>query len=274
MGICCSSDDDTKKKETTKVEEPTNDQKQQESEQHNKDRGILIIGRKGENNNNKPAATTTNNKPAATHNNHKPHAQQHHQIQKCLEPPAGTEIIKEKVQNVYDGDTLTLVDQRRVRFVHIDAPEIKDKEEGAQEAKELAKRLCNKKTIEIHLDPKERSDKYDRLIGLIYVTDDKTGERICVNAELLKAGVVSYYKPKGSEAFESLSDEMLSFQAEAMNARRGIWAHFVDDEVYKTRNGGSYHTKECEHVQGIHLDRVKRSEAIKNGMSACRTCHP
>ena len=59
--------------------------------------------------------------------------------------PAGAE--KYMVRNVYDGDTLTLVDERRVRFLGIDTPEVKEKQPFAEEAKEYTKSRCHKKEI-------------------------------------------------------------------------------------------------------------------------------
>ena len=40
--------------------------------------------------------------------------------------PSGAQAVS--VRNVYDGDTLTLVDERRVRLLGIDTPEIKQKQ--------------------------------------------------------------------------------------------------------------------------------------------------
>lgn len=44
--------------------------------------------------------------------------------------PEGAE--QHDVRNVYDGDTLTLIDERRVRFLGIDTPEIKEKQPFAE----------------------------------------------------------------------------------------------------------------------------------------------
>lgn len=43
------------------------------------------------------------------------------------------------VRNVYDGDTLTLTDERRVRLLGIDTPEIKENQPYAEEAKAYTK---------------------------------------------------------------------------------------------------------------------------------------
>ena len=43
------------------------------------------------------------------------------------------------VRNVYDGDTLTLKDERRVRLLGIDTPEIKENQPYAEEAKAYTK---------------------------------------------------------------------------------------------------------------------------------------
>lgn len=187
-------------------------------------------------------------------------------------------LIKSRCHHVYDGDTLTLDDndepdkRTRVRLVGIDAPEIKEHEEGAADAKDFLKKRCDKKDIEIEVDTREEKDKYGRLIGLVYVVQE--GKRLCANSELLSRGLVSFYQPKGALSFVEMQEALLTLQAAALTKRLGIWKKFVDDDVYKTTNGGSFHQSSCEHVQGKRMDKVKRSECLSQGMSACRTCAP
>ena len=48
--------------------------------------------------------------------------------------PADAE--QHRVRNVYDGDTLTLANDKRVRFLGVDTPELRERQPYAQEAKE------------------------------------------------------------------------------------------------------------------------------------------
>ena len=65
--------------------------------------------------------------------------------------PSGAEQYK--VRNVYDGDTLTLIDERRVRLLGIDTPEIKEQQPFAQEAKAYTKDRCDKREIWLSYEP-------------------------------------------------------------------------------------------------------------------------
>ena len=189
--------------------------------------------------------------------------------------------IKTSVHHVYDGDTVTLNlpdankpgELTRVRLVGIDAPEIKEKQEGAQESKALVKQLCDKKDVEVEVDTREETDKYGRMIGRIFVTK-KNGKRVNINNKVIEMGLGNVYFPAHSKAFLELKEPMLQKQKQALKNRVGIWSTFVDDFVYKTRNGGSYHKNTCEHVSKFHLDKLHRSECLEKGMSACRTCQP
>lgn len=92
---------------------------------------------------------------------------------------------------VVDGDTINVVLQdgskRRVRLVGIDAPEIRHgrwgkDEPGGQKAKEFVKDLCEGKTVYLDVDDERSTDKYGRMLAVVYV-DQKN-----VNAELLRKG--------------------------------------------------------------------------------------
>lgn len=82
--------------------------------------------------------------------------------------PEGAEKVQ--VRNVYDGDTLTLIDERRVRFLGIDTPELKEKQPFAEEAKVYTKNLCHKQEIWISYEPgHEKQDHYGRLLCFVWV---------------------------------------------------------------------------------------------------------
>lgn len=103
------------------------------------------------------------------------------------------EHINERVQvvHVYDGDTVKLTDGRRVRFIGIDAPELRGKNTSnqpfASKAREaLQDRLnSNNRTLRLQYD-KEHQDHYGRLLAHAFL---ETGENIVV--PLLQQGLAT-----------------------------------------------------------------------------------
>ena len=175
------------------------------------------------------------------------------------------------VRNVYDGDTLTLTDERRVRFLGVDTPEIKEKQPYAQEAKAYTKGLCDKKDIWISYEPgQEKQDHYGRLLCFVWV---KQGNGyLCVNEGLVHEGFANAYIPNKNSKLHNW-DKLLKLQNQARSAKRGLWSSFQDATVYKTANGSAYHKRDCKHLEGIrNLTELKASEASAQGLHPCRTC--
>lgn len=175
------------------------------------------------------------------------------------------------VRNVYDGDTLTLTDERRVRFLGIDTPEIKEKQPFAQEAKAYTKDRCDKKDIWISFEPGQaKEDHYGRLLAFVWVSQGDG--YLCVNEGIVAAGFASAYVPNQNSKLHNW-DKFIALQSEARAQGRGMWSSFEDDTVYKTANGSAFHRKDCEHLSNVrHLTELKRSEAMEKGLHACRTC--
>ena len=171
------------------------------------------------------------------------------------------------VRNVYDGDTLTLVDERRIRFLGVDTPELKEQQPYAQEAKDYTKGHCHKKDIYL---VSEGKDHYDRVLGWIYVAVD--GGYLCVNEGLVAEGYAYAYTPKKDDRPFNW-DKLVSLQSQARKAKKGVWKTFVDKDVVATANGSAYHDRSCEHLSNVrHLTEMKISEAADKGLHPCRTC--
>ena len=188
--------------------------------------------------------------------------------------PSGAEKVI--VRNVYDGDTLTLVDERRVRFLGIDTPEIKEKQPFAEEAKAYVKDLCNKQEIWISYEPgHEKQDHYGRLLCFIWVKKQQgsnNNQYLCVNEGILHAGLANVYMPNKNSKLHNW-DKLLALQNEARLAKKGLWSTFKDFTVYKTVNGAAYHKKDCRHLsKSRNLTQLKASEASAQGLHPCRTC--
>jgi len=139
------------------------------------------------------------------------------------EPGVGHEVF---VLKVIDGDTVELSNGEKVRYVGIDAPEIKKKIKGKwREAPQpfglpafrFNRHLVEGHTVYLEFDQKER-DNYERLLGYLYV------DGVMVNALLVQEGYarVSLHPPNLKYA-----SRLLGLQRKAWEERRGIWAAHV-----------------------------------------------
>jgi endonuclease YncB( thermonuclease family) len=187
--------------------------------------------------------------------------------------PAGAE--KFHCHHVYDGDTLTLSDHRRIRVLYIDTPEVKEKQPFAIEARDELARLCARKDFYCAYQDGEKEDRYGRLLGLLY-TEHPTvpGKFLFINLHMVQLGLAGYYHP-GQEAVPC-REAFLAVQKEARDHGVGKWGEAADqmrEEVVCTRNGKAYHKRSCQHVAHVrHLTAMTVAEAMDSGHSGCRDC--
>jgi len=71
------------------------------------------------------------------------------------------------VGEVIDGDTFHTINDTKIRFADIDAPE--SYESGYQESKDFLASLVNSKSVYIDIDDISRTDQYGRYICLVLV---------------------------------------------------------------------------------------------------------
>jgi micrococcal nuclease len=127
-----------------------------------------------------------------------------------------------RVQEVIDGDTVILTDGEHLRYIGIDAPEIRRKINGrwvylpeplAEEARIHNEQMVMGKALTLEFD-RERKDQYGRLLAYVYVNDQ------FINAELIREGYARLlvYPPNTRHA-----DLFLRLEREAMREHRGIW---------------------------------------------------
>ena len=137
-------------------------------------------------------------------------------------PPAGEAV---RVLRVVDGDTIAVEingQSQTVRYIGIDTPETvhpnRDVELMGPEASEFNKSLVEGQLVYLERDVSE-TDRFGRLLRYVWV--DYQGERVMVNAELVRAGfaLTSTYPPdvKYDELF-------ILLQSEARQAQRGLWS--------------------------------------------------
>jgi micrococcal nuclease len=136
------------------------------------------------------------------------------------------------VRRVIDGDTVELMGARLVRYLGIDAPEVRrlegerwvvDPEPMGREATEFNRRLVEGKRVRLEYDV-QTHDRFGRLLAYVYLSaegDRVTGAgEVMVNAELLRAG---FAQPLTIPPNARYADRFRALTEEARRAQRGLW---------------------------------------------------
>lgn len=135
------------------------------------------------------------------------------------------------VTKVIDGDTLQLETGERVRLIGIDTPEMYESDKlyrDARRSKEdistiqrlgtqafgFTKDLVEGERISLEFDV-EKYDKYDRLLGYVYLADGTF-----VNAEIVKQGYANLLTVPPNLKYKDL---FLKLHREARENKRGLW---------------------------------------------------
>jgi micrococcal nuclease len=121
------------------------------------------------------------------------------------------------VASVYDGDTLTLRDGRRIRLLQIDTPELGSGECYSRAARTALLALAPiGKPVVLEADPAlDKVDRYGRLLRYI----KRNG--VNVNVELVRRGAAAPYFYGGDRGRYATTLDRLAQQARA--AKRGLW---------------------------------------------------
>ena len=116
------------------------------------------------------------------------------------------------VTTVIDGDTVDLVDGRRVRYLGIDTPE--SGEYYAENATARNKELVEGKIIELQRGDRDQ-DEYGRLLRYVYV------DGVFVNAELIAGGYAKAYIFDPDDRYSQI---LVQLEQYAKIRERGLWA--------------------------------------------------
>jgi micrococcal nuclease len=121
------------------------------------------------------------------------------------------------VASVYDGDTLTLRDGRRVRLLQIDTPELGSGECFSRAARTALVALAPPgKKVVLEADPAlDRVDRYGRLLRYV----KRNG--VNVNLELARRGAAAPYFYRGDRG--RYSGWLMRAARGAKAAKRGLW---------------------------------------------------
>ena len=130
-----------------------------------------------------------------------------------------------KVTKVIDGDTIRLSNGRLLRYIGIDTPEVRIKENGkfnyqpqpfSLEAKEYNRKLVEGKTIKIEFDI-VKEDRYRRLLGYCFVNGK------LVNADLIEKGLAVLYTYPPNVRYVK---DFTKAQDQARKNKRGLWGFY------------------------------------------------
>ncbi|MBI5238445.1 MAG: thermonuclease family protein, partial [Deltaproteobacteria bacterium] len=128
------------------------------------------------------------------------------------------------VDEVIDGDTVSVTGGERVRYIGVDTPEAG--EPFYKEAKKRNGLLVRGRKIRLAVCEKEPKDRYGRTLAWVWADGE------LVSAVLLREGMgrILIIPPCGIEK----AGELKAASTEAMSARRGIWGVTGGYSGYKT----------------------------------------
>ena len=160
-----------------------------------------------------------------------------------------------QVAHVYDGDTVKLVDGRKIRLIGINTPERgrddKQDEPYYLAAKNQLQDIIDKNNHQIKIAfGKDKHDRYKRLLAHIFTIDDKN-----ITATLIKNGMgFTIAVPPNIHLLNCYQDA----ESEAQKNKRGIWRHKFSKAINVTSLNKS--------ARGFHLvkgtvDRIGESRS-------------
>ncbi len=178
-----------------------------------------------------------------------------------------------KVRWVDDGDTIVLMDGRRIRYIGINAPEIahdnKKAEHYGYEAKDFNEKLVFKKRVRLEFD-KKKYDQYGRLLAYVFLQDGSF-----VNATMIAKGYAYFLSKSPNVRYD---EKLLMFQRNAMSAKKGIWRNWEKKEgrYIGNRKSKRFHLETCPFGKRIgkrnRIYFLKKWDAFWAGFAPCKRC--
>jgi len=159
------------------------------------------------------------------------------------------------VSRVIDGDTLELSNGQIVRYMGIDTPELKEKQDAdwvykpmpySEEALKLNRGLVEGRAVSLEFDVQKR-DRYNRLLAYVYV------EGKMVNIEMVRQGYAMIYTFPPNVKY---AGRFLEAQKEARKEKRGLWSDLEEGIIVPS-----------EAMEHMGILRIVRAEIIDTYLS-------
>ena len=181
------------------------------------------------------------------------------------------------VKAVLDGDTIILADNRRVRYLGIDTPELghggKPGQRYSRLARDVNASLVQNSKVSLTVGAEPR-DRYGRTLA--YVTNQAG---IVVNLELIRRGTAFFLADPSTE--RKLDRQMLKIQRQAMESGVGMWQDWQEPPVPKggyvgNRRSRRFHHPDCREARKIYPRNCQRLDsqwrAFFKGFAPARGC--
>ncbi len=184
------------------------------------------------------------------------------------------ELYAEKpvtVKWINDGDTIILNDNRCIRYIGINTPEINHRDRKAEpygyRAKLFNKSLAFKKKVRLEYD-KERCDQYGRLLAYVFLPDGSF-----INEKILEQGY-GFFLPRNPNC--RYNSVLLKAQRKAMSEKNGIWRNWraKGEGIIGNKKSKRFHLKTCRFGKEIR-DKIyfsSRWDAFWAGYAPCKKC--
>lgn len=178
-----------------------------------------------------------------------------------------------KVKWVDDGDTIIVEDDRRIRYIGINTPEIahngKPAEPFGYEAMEFNRKLVQHQKVRLEYD-REIYDQYGRVLGYVFLPNG-----VLVNNVLVLEGLAYCMPCVPSCKYDAV---LLKSQQQAMLSKKGIWKQFYDEPATYIGNTRSkrFHHHTCPF--GSQTGKKNRQyfktkwDAFWAGFAPCNIC--
>jgi endonuclease YncB( thermonuclease family) len=167
------------------------------------------------------------------------------------------------VKYVHDGDTVKLVDGRKIRLIGINAPEVArdghKTENYALAARDLLRKLLAKHNNRIQLiHGKETKDHYQRLLSHLFLPDGTN-----LQAQLLSSGLATAITIPPNNHF---SDCYQQIEKHAFCEKKGLWSDEILNLAELDDSTSGFHVLKAQ-LQSIQPSRKGLWLTVKHGLS-------
>ena len=167
------------------------------------------------------------------------------------------------VKHVHDGDTVKLVDGRKIRLIGINAPEVAREERPAEsyalEARDHLRSLLAKHNNRIQLvHGKESKDHYQRLLSHLFLPDGTN-----VQAQLLSSGLATAITIPPNNRFSGCYQKI---EKQAFCKKIGLWSHKIPSLADLDDSASGFHILKGQ-LQHIKQSRNGLWLTLEHGLS-------
>ena len=183
-----------------------------------------------------------------------------------------------QASKVIDGDTIELSNEEWIRYIGINAPELRNgiPDPYSQEAFEANRNLVIGKEAYLEFDVQER-ERYDRMLAYTYFDD------LFIYTWLVENGYTQIMTIPPNVTYQDL---LLELQTKTREENRGIWEiepveNKKEDSEFPyvgNKNSKKFHHYYCGSVDDMKEKNkvffLSREDAVEAGYVPCKRCHP